>query len=161
MSLLVYLHCPPTHQLSKESRQALQSLSSDKAGAAAAVTDDYAQLDRSARASDAYLARRSAELDATLEELRQAVAAKEEESDRLQVEVEAMEAEAERGRDEVREMEESLLELQGGDGSQHQGAARARQRNLLQQKIQEQHELILSLQEQLDTYIYRSFPSLG
>ena len=35
------------------------------------------------------------------------------------------------------------------------------QRNQIVRKIKEQHELLVSLQEQLDTYMYRSFPSLG
>ena len=35
------------------------------------------------------------------------------------------------------------------------------QRNRLVRKIREQNDLLLSLQEQLDTYMFRSFPSLG
>ena len=35
------------------------------------------------------------------------------------------------------------------------------QRNRLVQKIRDQNDLLLSLQEQLDTYMFRSFPSLG
>jgi hypothetical protein len=34
-------------------------------------------------------------------------------------------------------------------------------RSVLVHKIKEQHDLLLSLQDQLDTYMYRSFPSLG
>ena len=34
-------------------------------------------------------------------------------------------------------------------------------RNSLLQKIQEQNELIMDLQDQLDTYMFKSFPSLG
>ncbi len=162
----VLSHSATPLQLSKESRQALQSTSSSSAAPPSssrrAITDDYAQLDRSSRSSDAYLGRRSEELDATLEELRAAINEKEAESDALEEEVSAAEAAAARERDEVDRLEGRLAALQGGgDGPQQQGAARAMQRNLLQQKIQEQHELILSLQEQLDTYIYRSFPSLG
>ena len=34
-------------------------------------------------------------------------------------------------------------------------------RNTLLQKIHDQNELILDLQDQLDTYMFKSFPSLG
>lgn len=34
-------------------------------------------------------------------------------------------------------------------------------RALLIRKIKEQHELLLNLQDQVDTFMYRSFPSLG
>ena len=34
-------------------------------------------------------------------------------------------------------------------------------RNALMQKLAEQHDLIISLQDQLDAYMYRSYPTLG
>ncbi len=171
-------------QLSKESRQALQSSvvaspsqppsaptgttpsastpsAAGTSSSAPAITDEYAQLDRSSRASDAYLSRRSAELDETLRAMDEAIRAKDEETARLEAEAEALEAEAEVARADLEEKERRLEDLRGDAGVGEGGAAMAMQRNKLQQKIQEQHELILSLQEQLDTYIYRSFPSLG
>ncbi len=148
-------------QLPKECREALQaskaaSAEDDVQPAGRNITQDYAQLDKSTRASDAYLAARASELEATLKEVREAVKNKEAESDKLEEEVEKMEEEVRRREKEVEEKERRLKEADGGRGVQM-----AMQRNKLQQKIQEQHELILSLQGQLDTYIYRSFPSLG
>ena len=47
------------------------------------------------------------------------------------------------------------------DENQPQRLQRIMRRNRMIQKIKDQEEVMMRLQEQLDNYMHRSFPSLG
>ena len=142
-------------KLSKESRQTLISGGNNNT-TNDDINDDYSQLDKASKTTEEYLDKRLDELEKARKSVKEAVRAKEEENARLEKETKLLEAEVEAEKLELEKKRSEVLELEGGNR-----LGRMMKKNTLIHKIKEQHELILSLQDQLDTYMFRSFPSLG
>ena len=102
-----------------------------------------------------YLRRKLGELTTVYNDIHEMRLAKEAENEELEREVGHLTAMVERNSAECQEAAEE--EAHERPLRMH----RVVQRNQMVRKIKEQHELLVSLQEQLDTYMYRSFPSLG
>jgi len=120
------------------------------------LAQEYAMLDKAATGSESYLRNRIKKLENTLAEIKSAEADKESENEKLRQEI----MEIETRLDEEREIckEAILSEL---EGNQPQRMQRIMRRNKMIQKIKDQETVMLNLQEQLDNYMHRSFPSLG
>lgn len=144
-------------KLSKESRQVLRSAASAAGDRSNSVTGSYLQLDNSSKSANHYLNQRTYELDAKLAELVDKRQIKDSENLGLLEEVEQLEEEVKVQKKYVEEKEAKLAELEKGD----RVTTVVMRRALLIRKIKEQHEMLLSLQDQVDTFMYRSFPSLG
>ena len=139
-------------KLPKESRHALQ----DEAYAnRPSLTQEYSNLDKASRATEQYLKKKINEYDRINADLKAMTKAKHEENKKLEREVFALQSMVERKRTEVEEEYEAELE------DRPERMQRIVQRNQLVQKIKEQNEVLMAMQEQLDTYMFKSFPSLG
>ena len=82
--------------------------------------------------------------------------AKHKENEALKTEILELERVVEQERIELTEAEIALKELNGS-----QRLTRAMKRTKLLKKIKDQHDIIMKLQDQLDVYMFKSFPCLG
>ena len=143
------------NQLSKESRQALTS-GKGTGSKSVTLTDDYENLDRTSSSTNQYLNKKSSELDENLENFIKMTEAKHKENEALKTEILELERVVEQERIELTEAEIALKELNGS-----QRLTRAMKRTKLLKKIKDQHDIIMKLQDQLDVYMFKSFPCLG
>ena len=139
-------------KLPKESRHALQA---EAYANRPSLTQEYSNLDKASRATEQYLKKKINEYDQINADLKDMSKAKHEENKKLEREVFALQCMVERKRKEVEEDYEAELE------DRPERMQRIVQRNQLVQKIKDQNEVLMAMQEQLDTYMYKSFPSLG
>lgn len=120
------------------------------------LAQEYAILDKAATASETYLKTRLKQLEETVKEIQAAADEKDAENARLEAEVKELEgklqAEREVSRDAI------MFEL---NDNQPQRMQRIMKRNRMIAKIKEQQSVMMNLQEQLDSYMHKSFPSLG
>lgn len=144
-------------KLSKESRQVLRSAAPTAEDHSSSVTVSYLQLDNSSKSANAYLNQRKDELDAKLSELAEKREVKDDENLGLLLEVENLAVAIQLQKKCVEDKEAKLAEMEKHD----RVTTVVMRRALLSRKIKEQHELLLNLQDQVDTYMYRSLPSLG
>jgi hypothetical protein len=140
-------------KLSKESRHALQAGEHINRPT---LAQEYAILDRAATASEDYLKDRLKQLQQAHADILAAAEEKEIENITLKEEIDVqcrqLDREREFGKQAV------MFEL---EDNQPQRMQRIVRRNKLVHKIKEQQDVLMNMQEQLDTYMYRSFPSLG
>ena len=113
-------------------------------------------LDKASTASERYLKDRIVKLESTLAEIRAAEAEKLAENEKLREEISELEIRLEEERHISKEAVLSELEL-----NQPARMQRIMRRNRMIQKIKDQQGLMMNLQEQLENYMHRSFPSLG
>ena len=139
-------------KLPKESRHALQA---EAQATRPSLTQEYSNLDKASRATEQYLKKKIHEYDQINDDLKEMTKAKHEENKKLEREVFALQCMVERKRKEIEEDFEAELE------DRPERMQRIVQRNQLVQKIKEQNEVLMAMQEQLDTYMFKSFPSLG
>ena len=140
-------------QLTKESRHALQAGEHINKPT---LAQEYAMLDKASTASERYLKDRIVKLESTLAEIRAAEAEKLAENEKLREEISELEIRLEEEREISKEAVLSELEL-----NQPARMQRIMRRNRMIQKIKDQQGLMMNLQEQLENYMHRSFPSLG
>ena len=140
-------------QLTKESRHALQAGEHINKPT---LAQEYAILDKAATASETYLKNRAKHLDEIMSDIESQEAAKDEENRQLEAEIATLEKSIENAKDPNKDS--VVFELQD---NQPQRMQRIMRRNRLIQKIKDQEDVMLNLQEQLDNYMHRSFPSLG
>ena len=140
-------------QLTKESRHALQAGEHINKPT---LAQEYAMLDKASTASERYLKDRIVKLESTLAEIRAAEAEKLAENEKLREEISELEIRLEEERHISKEAVLSELEL-----NQPARMQRIMRRNRMIQKIKDQQGLMMNLQEQLENYMHRSFPSLG
>eukprot|EP00094_Tigriopus_californicus_P002246 TCALIF_02167-PA protein Name:"Similar to WDR96 WD repeat-containing protein 96 (Homo sapiens)" AED:0.12 eAED:0.12 QI:43/0.71/0.62/1/1/0.87/8/0/625 len=144
-------------KLSKESRGHLETLKQLKNNKTIeggfSMTDEYSRLDKSTQQTDQYLTERLEQLKAESESIKMATQKKETNNSKLQDEIYVL-------ANEIEETRKIVQESTPRDKSDER-IARAMKRNRLVIKIKEQNELIVNLRDQLDTYMFSSFPSLG
>ena len=138
-------------KLHKESRHALQAEAHMNRPS---LTQEYSNLDKASRVTEQYLKKKIKEYDQINSDLREMTKDKDEKNKKLEQEVAALELMVERKRKEIEE--EFEVELADRPARMHQIV----RRNQLVQKIKEQNEVLMAMQEQLDTYMFKSFPSL-
>ena len=139
-------------KLPKESRHALQD---EGYANRPSLTQEYSNLDKASRATEQYLKKKIHEYDQINADLKEMTKAKHEENKKLEREVFALQCMVDRKRKEVEEDFEPEME------DRPERMNRIVQRNQLVQKIKDQNEVLMAMQEQLDTYMFKSFPSLG
>ena len=139
--------------MTKESRHALQAGEHINKPT---LAQEYAILDKAATASETYLRNRLKHLDTILEDLEKTMAEKDDENKLLQLEIEDLKKRIELEKDPNKES--VIFDLVD---NQPQRMQRIRRRNRVIAKIKEQEEVMFRLQEQLENYMHRSFPSLG
>ena len=120
------------------------------------LAQEYGILDKAATASETYLRNRLKHLEGTLGSIQNAAQEKDVENHQLQEEIVALEEHISNMKDPNKD--DVMFEL---EDNQPQRLQRIMRRNRMIQKIKEQQEVMMGLQEQLDNYMHRSFPSLG
>lgn len=120
------------------------------------MAQEYAILDKAATASEAYLKSRYQHLEGILADVKNATHEKEVENSQLQEEIATLQAEIEKSKDPKKD--NVMFELQDNQPARMN---RIMKRNRMVQKIKDQQELLMKLHDQLDSYMHRSFPSLG
>ena len=120
------------------------------------LAQEYAILDKAATASESYLKGRLKKEDEQLAEIQKATEEKDRENEVLQQEIKELEEKLQKERDANKDV--IALEM---EENQPQRMRRIMRRNQVIQKIKEQQDLMDSLQDQLENYMHRSFPSLG
>ena len=120
------------------------------------MAQEYAILDKAATASETYLKNRKKHLEAILSEINESAEEKEAENQQLDEEIKQLESQIDKDRDTSKD--NAIFEIVD---NQPQRLQRIMRRNRMISKIKDQEEIMLKLQEQLDNYMHRSFPSLG
>jgi len=120
------------------------------------LAQEYAILDKAATASESYLKGRLKKEDEQLAEIQKATEEKDRENEVLQQEIKELEEKLQKEREANKDV--IALEM---EENQPQRMRRIMRRNQVIQKIKEQQDLMDSLQDQLENYMHRSFPSLG
>ena len=120
------------------------------------LAQEYAILDKAATASESYLKGRLKKEDELLAEIQKATEEKDRENEVLQQEIKELEEKLQKEREANKDV--IALEM---EENQPQRMRRIMRRNQVIQKIKEQQDLMDSLQDQLENYMHRSFPSLG
>ena len=120
------------------------------------MAQEYAILDKAATASESYLKGRLKKEDEQLAEIQKATEEKDRENEVLQQEIKELEEKLQKEREANKDV--IALEM---EENQPQRMRRIMRRNQVIQKIKEQQDLMDSLQDQLENYMHRSFPSLG
>lgn len=118
---------------------------------------NFAAIDLASAASEKHFEERERELDRKIEALTEAAQEKRTENEKIAAEVRDSQKEMEAKREEAESLEKILFELNGN----RRVEKTVRKKHQLMMKIKEQHELMENLQSQLNTYMYKSFPSLG
>lgn len=140
-------------QLTKESRHALQAGEHINKPT---LAQEYAILDKAATASESYLKGRLKTIEEQLAEIEKATEEKDNENQVLQHQIKELEAQLQKERGANKD----AIALEMAE-NQPQRMRRIMRRNQVIQKIKEQQDLMDSLQDQLENYMHRSFPSLG
>ena len=140
-------------QLTKESRHALQAGEHINKPT---LAQEYAILDKAATASESYLKGRLKTIEEQLSEIDKATEEKDNENQVLQHQIKELEAQLQKERGANKD----AIALEMAE-NQPQRMRRIMRRNQVIQKIKEQQDLMDSLQDQLENYMHRSFPSLG
>ena len=140
-------------QLTKESRHALQAGEHINKPT---LAQEYAILDKAATASESYLKGRLKTIEEQLAEIHKATEEKDNENQVLQHQIKELEAQLQKERGANKD----AIALEMAE-NQPQRMRRIMRRNQVIQKIKEQQDLMDSLQDQLENYMHRSFPSLG
>ena len=100
--------------------------------------------------------RRMEELDSIIKSFEEMIEAKQKENKALEDEVAEMEKSVE---DENRELITKTLEEEEAGAKLR--LRRVMKRNKLAEQIKEQQDLLISLQQQVDAFVLRTFPTLG
>ena len=140
-------------QLTKESRHALQAGEHINKPT---LAQEYAILDKAATASESYLKGRLKTIEEQLAEIEKDTEEKDNENQVLQHQIKELEAQLQKERGANKD----AIALEMAE-NQPQRMRRIMRRNQVIQKIKEQQDLMDSLQDQLENYMHRSFPSLG
>ena len=120
------------------------------------MAQEYAILDKAATASESYLKGRLKTIEEQLAEIHKATEEKDNENQVLQHQIKELEAQLQKERGANKD----AIALEMAE-NQPQRMRRIMRRNQVIQKIKEQQDLMDSLQDQLENYMHRSFPSLG
>ena len=137
-------------KLSKENQRSLGESSQTSA------SQEFSALDKANKQREIFHTRRMGELDNIIKSFEEMIEAKQSENDALEKEVIEFEAAVKKEKEELnektREEEEAQARLR---------LTRVMKRNKLADQIKEQQELLLSLQQQVDSFVLRTFPTLG
>ena len=137
-------------KLSKENQRSLGDSSQTS------TSQEFSALDKANKQREVFHAKRMEELETIMNSFEEMIEAKKRDNDALEAEVAEMENEvAEQDRElieQTKEAEEAHAKLR---------LTRVMKRNRLAEQIKEQQEMLVSLQEQVDAFVTRSFPTLG
>ena len=137
-------------KLSKENQRSLGESSQTS------TSQEFSSLDKANKQREVFHGKRMEELETIMNSFEEMIEAKKKDNDALEAEVAEMEK-------EVAEQDRELIE-QTKEAEQAQAKlrlTRVMKRNRLAEQIKEQQELLVSLQEQVDTFVTRTFPTLG
>ena len=137
-------------KLSKENQRSLGDSSQSS------TSQEFSALDKANKQRETFHARRMEELDSVVKSYEEMIEAKKAENEALMAEVTEMEREVE---EENRELVERTREAE--EASAKLRLTRVMKRNKLAEQIKDQQELLISLQEQVDAFVLRTFPTLG
>ncbi len=121
------------------------------------LAQEYAILDKAATASETYLKNRHKNLDEVLENLHELTEAKDQENKQLEAEIAELQRQIDMAKDDPKKSD-VMFEIMNNEPQRMQ---RIRRRNRIIQKIKDQQDVMMKLQEQLENYMHKSFPSLG
>ena len=144
------------NQLTKENRDILQSSFSEPSAFRKNLAQEYTHLDKTSKWTAKYLGNKADRLQHQLKEITINTETKEKENEKLRQEILILEMENAKKKQSILEMREKCKEAFEVDI-----LSKIMQRNRLIQKIKDQHQLLDNLQEQMDIYMFKSFPSLG
>ena len=137
-------------KLSKENQRSLGEASQ------ASSSQEFSALDKANKQREVFHAKRMEELDTVVRSFEEMIEAKQQENVALEAEVLELEAAVSAQNEDLikqtREAEEAAAAVR---------LTRVMKRNRLAEQIREQQELLLNLQEQVDTFMTRTFPTLG
>ena len=137
-------------KLSKENQRSLGDSSQTS------TSQEFSALDKANKQREVFHGKRMEELETIMNSFEEMIEAKKRDNDALEAEVAEMENEvAEQDRElieQTKEAEEAHAKLR---------LTRVMKRNRLAEQIKEQQEMLVSLQEQVDAFVTRSFPTLG
>jgi len=137
-------------KLSKENQRSLGESSQ------ASSSQEFSALDRANKQREVFHAKKMEELGNIMSSFEEMIEAKKKDNKLLEEEVVKLEQ-------ELKE-EEAELEAQSKTVEEEMAKVRLRRvmkRNKLAEQIKEQQELLVNLQEQVDTFVTRTFPTLG
>jgi len=137
-------------KLSKENQRSLGESSQ------ASSSQEFSALDRANKQREVFHAKKMEELGNIMSSFEEMIEAKKKDNELLEEEVVKLEQ-------ELKE-EEAELEAQSKTVEEEMAKVRLRRvmkRNKLAEQIKEQQELLVNLQEQVDTFVTRTFPTLG
>ena len=137
-------------KLSKENQRSLGDSSQSS------TSQEFSALDKANKQRETFHARRMEELEAVIASYEEMIEAKRAENEALLAEVTEMERAVE---EENRELVERTKEVEEAQAKLR--LTRVMKRNKLADQFKEQQELLVSLQEQVDTFVLRTFPTLG
>ena len=137
-------------KLSKENQRSLGESSQTS------TSQEFSALDKANKQREIFHAKRMEELETVIKSFEEMIEAKRRDNEILEAEVTEMEK-------EVAEQDKELIE-QTKEAEEAQAKlrlTRVMKRNRLAEQIKEQQELLVSLHEQVDAFVTRSFPTLG
>ena len=137
-------------KLSKENQRSLVDSSQSS------TSQEFSALDKANKQRETFHARKMEELDIIITSYEEMIEAKRNENEALLAEVTELEREVE---EENRELVERTKEVEEAQAKTR--LTRVMKRNKLADQIKEQQELLISLQEQVDAFVLRTFPTLG
>lgn len=137
-------------KLSKENQRSLGDSSQSS------TSQEFSALDKANKQRETFHARRMEELDSIIKSYENIIEAKRLENEALLAEVTEIEKAVE---EENKELVEKTKEAEEAQAKIR--LTRVMKRNKLADQIKEQQELLISLQEQVDAFVLRTFPTLG
>ena len=141
-------------KLSKENQRSLSDSKSQ--GQTGSASQEFAALDKANKQREVFHDRRMEELDNIVKSFEEMIEAKKQENEALLAEVIELEKQVEDDNKDLVEQTKAMEEEQAT-----QRLTRVMKRNKLAEQIKEQQELLISLQEQVDSFVLRTFPTLG
>ena len=137
-------------KLSKENQRSLGESCQSSA------SQEFSALDKANKQREIFHARRMEELDTIIKSFEQMIEAKQKENEALENEV----------RDLETDLEEENKHLVETSRAEEEAQAKLRltrimKRNKLAEQIKDQQDLLISLQQQVDAFVLRTFPTLG
>ena len=137
-------------KLSKENQRSLGDSSQSS------TSQEFSALDKANKQRETFHARRMEELDSIIKSYENIIEAKRLENEALLAEVTEIEKAVE---EENKELVEKTKEAEEAQAKMR--LTRVMKRNKLADQIKEQQEFLISLQEQVDAFVLRTFPTLG
>ena len=137
-------------KLSKENQRSLGESCQSSA------SQEFSALDKANKQREIFHMRRMEELDNIVKSFEEMIEAKQKENEALETEVAAFETAV---RKENKELIEKTREEE--EAQVKSRMARVMKRNRLAEQIKDQQELLISLQQQVDAFVLRTFPTLG